>query len=65
MKSRKTLTTMTLAFAIVGALLITFDPRHIDGVAGGIGAGSLFLGFLSFIGLLLSLVISSLREDKK
>lgn len=64
MKSRRILTIMTLTFAVLGTLLIISDLQDVKGLF-VIGAGFMFLGLLTFIGLIISLVIGSSRESNK
>jgi hypothetical protein len=63
MKNIKLLATMTLGFAALGGLFLLVDPRHADGIFGGFGIGSLFLGFLCFVSLLISIIIRSIKEQ--
>lgn len=61
-KSIKTLTYMLLAFTSLGIIALINDPKLSNSILGGIGAVSFILGGLTFIALLISLVITSIKN---
>jgi len=68
MNGIKILTRLTLGFAVLAALIYGvayIKNDNLNGTLGGFLGGTLLLGFITFIGLILALVISSIKNPNK
>lgn len=63
MKSKKTLTTLTITFAVLGGILSAIGTSADIDALEIISAGCFILGLISFIGLIISLVIGSTKGE--